>query len=190
MRPLIRQLDRTLCRRLGIFEFSGSPDCVFRARLLPAPHPLAVPGGMVAAGEPVLELHLWNERIPPLPGTGASMAWAARGARLMRTSLNELAQLVSDDRRFAGVAAVGGSTWLFSGDGGLGGSTVLERMGFQVCEHPVRGVTGLSERLYGWALMWSYNPVSACPGRLRSMRRTTFWATREQFLAKHRRRSR
>lgn len=170
---------------MQIVEYSRSPHCVFRARVMPAPRTLTVPGGVVAAGEPVLELHLWNERVPPLPPEGPTVAWAVRGARLMQASFRELAGLMEQDARFEAVAAVGGTNWLFSADGRLGAEAVLERMGFEVSEQPDRGLSGAFERLYGWALMWSYNPVTARPARLRSMRRATFWATREQFLAHH-----
>ena len=76
MRALMRRIDAWMLRVLGIFEFSDDPECVLRLQITRAPHTLCLNGRVVNAGEPVLELHLWNEHIPPLPPSGPDLAWA------------------------------------------------------------------------------------------------------------------
>src|SRR6185295_2051517 len=70
--------DRWLRRRQGIFEFSTHPDCILLAGLKPAAADIALPdGGRVVRGQPILDLHLWNERAPQLPADGPALEWLA-----------------------------------------------------------------------------------------------------------------
>ncbi|UCC64001.1 MAG: hypothetical protein JSV36_02775 [Anaerolineae bacterium] len=65
MRTLIRCFDTLVRRACGVFEFSDDDGCVLRLQLKEAPHTLHLKDCAVEAGQPVLGLHLWNERLPP-----------------------------------------------------------------------------------------------------------------------------
>ncbi len=181
-RFLVRAVDRSLRRRMRVFEYSRNPHCVFRARLTRAAHPLAVPGGSVPAGAPVLELHLWNERVPPLPEHGPDLAWAARSVRLMRDSCRELAERMQTDPVLGNVEAVGGVASLFTASGEHGADGILQRLGFRVSAEA--NDRPLWENLHAWLLVWTFNRNSIRPGRWQRMRRAAFWTTRERFLCR------
>jgi hypothetical protein len=136
----------------------------------------------------VLELHLWNEHVPPLPPAGADLAWAKQGGRLLLRSCRALAQQLERDPRLAQVQAVGGCTSLFVSGRGAGGEKVLRRVGFQASPqpHPLGRTGEHLENLHGWLLMWAFNGASVRHRRLLGMRRTRFWATRDHFLGRHR----
>ncbi len=187
MRPLIRFIDRQLRHRMEVFEYSDRPDCLFRARILEAPEPLPVPDGEIAAGTRVLELHFWNEHMPPLPAHGPSLGWAARGARLVKHSLQDLAGRLESDARFAGVEAIGGSNLLFTTGMGRATDRAFERMGFALSEPPPAGRwQEVGEKIHACMLMWAYNQASLREARWRRMRRGRFWTTRQRFLDQHR----
>ena len=61
MRAFVRSIDRRLRKSFDIFEYSSDDTCIFRARLCHAERTLELPDRIVSAGEPVLELHFWNE---------------------------------------------------------------------------------------------------------------------------------
>ncbi len=186
MRALVRFIDRQLRRRANVFEYSDDERCLFRARLYDTTEPLPVPGGEIAPGTPVLELHFWNEHMPPLPRHGAGLAWATRGLRQIEASLRDLAERLETDPRFASVQAIGGSNLLFS-DLGRGAARAFRRMGFAVSEPPPQGRwRELGEKIHACLLMWTFNQGSLRDRRWRRMRHARFWITRAQFLERHR----
>ncbi|MHB1542767.1 MAG: hypothetical protein ACYCYH_15940, partial [Steroidobacteraceae bacterium] len=86
-------LDRWLRHRLGIYEYSTVPRCLLRAERCSADGPTELADGVrVRAGDPLLRLHLWNERVPPMGPQGPSMAWARRIEQDLAVSLRELAR--------------------------------------------------------------------------------------------------
>lgn len=99
-------LDARLRRRLGIFEYSDDPACVFRASLRPFPGPAHrfADGGAVAAGDPVAELHLWTEHVPRMEGAASPIAWARAMSGALDRSLHLLAQRFPEERFAAPVA--------------------------------------------------------------------------------------
>jgi len=109
---LIRGFDRFLRRAYRVFEFCDDPECVLRLRLSESRRPICLPDGEIPAGSPILEIHLWNEHMPPIPDEGSDIAWASRLQRMLMRSLRAVAKLIRDDPRMAGVRAVGGVTVL------------------------------------------------------------------------------
>lgn len=88
--PAIARLDRELRRQQGIYEYSQSPECIFRAAIVRLDAALELEGGtIVPAGSRVIDLHLWNERIPPKDGS-ASLAWGRTISRRIDCSLAKL----------------------------------------------------------------------------------------------------
>jgi hypothetical protein len=187
VRHLIRKFDRWLRRRMEVFEYSDDPQCIFRVRVAQAPHPLKVPGGKVPAGAKVLEMHFWNEHLPPLSRNGPNMAWAARTARMMVLSCHQLASRLADDPRLGGVEAVGGVTSLFVPGQGSGAERVFTRLGFAAAPQPNRwGPFGeFWENVHAWMLMWAFNAASLRHHTLLRMRRTEFWASTDRFVRIH-----
>ena len=187
MRSAIRGLDRFLRRRMEVFEYSDDPECLFRIRIARASHPLRVPGGVVPAGEQVLEMHFWNEHIPPLSANGPDLAWAAKGARMMIVSCRELAHCLINDPRLVNVQAVGGVTSLFAPGQASGAERVFTRLGFAATPqpNPLGRFGEFWENLHVWMLMWAFNTASLRHHSLLRMRRTEFWASTDRFVRVH-----
>ena len=62
----------------GIRQFTDDPHCVLRIGISPARMPVIMSDGTrVRAGEPIGELHLWNEHIPRYSEHGPDLGWAA-----------------------------------------------------------------------------------------------------------------
>jgi hypothetical protein len=94
-------------RRQAVFEYSRNPACIFRLDISRAPRLLVLRDGTgVGAGGRLARLHFWNEQIPPLPGDGATIAWARRMQRAIAISLDELARYLAEQPGLADVAIV------------------------------------------------------------------------------------
>lgn len=187
MRALIRGLDALLRRATGVYEFSAEPGIILRLQIARAPHALPLPGGEVPAGEPVLLLHLWNERMPPIPRAGPELGWAARTSRQFAYSLRAVAEQMGSSRRLAGIRAVGGVTILFFPGDRSGGERLMRRLGFTLMPWHLRlGRFGeFWENLYSWALLWTYNVASMNQRQLLALRRAEFWMPVDDFLRRY-----
>jgi YkoP domain len=184
MRRVIRTFDAFLSRRLGILPLSSDPACLLRIRFTRSGHAVSLPDGLIPAGASLLELHLWNERVPPIPPAGPDMAWARQTQRMFLGSLRQAARRLGEDPRMAGMEAVTGTTVLVFDADGVARSKLLQGLGFTILPAPSRlGRFGeFWENGYTRALMWTYNPTSVRNLRVLDMRRDEFWMTREMFL--------
>ena len=63
---LIYRLDALLRHFYRIREFTDDPNCLLRLAMKPASTPLSLSDGtMIMPGDPVGELHLWNDHLLP-----------------------------------------------------------------------------------------------------------------------------
>lgn len=188
MRALVRRFDAFLSRVHGIYAFCDEADCLLRLQRIPAPRELRLGGRVVAAGEPVLAIHLHNERIPPLPPAGPNLPWAVLVRRLFLRSLAHVAAEMRRDPRLGDVRAVGNDTTglLTLEDPHDGGARLLERLGFTILPRrtPLGFLGEFCENFYSWVLMWAYNPGSLRGRRFSRLRRTEVWMPAGEFLAK------
>ncbi|MBF6594689.1 MAG: hypothetical protein IVW51_09595 [Thermaceae bacterium] len=186
MRGLIRQFDALLRRIEGVFEFCDDPNCLLRLQLAKARHPLHLEDLEVPKGTPVLELHLWNEHLPPLTDEGPNLLWASRTGHLFVRSLQAVAQTLQQDSRLAGVRAVGGYTALLAKER-LGGVNLMRRLGFQVMPYGSSlGRFGeFWENLYSWWLIWAFNQPSLRQRKLLDLQRAEIWMSVEEFLRRY-----
>lgn len=187
LRDLIRRFDGFLRHRQGVYEFCDAPGCILRIRLARAPHAVDIAGERIPPGAPIVEIHLWNERILPLPPEGASLVWAVRMQRLFAGSLRLLARQMQDDPRLAGAIAIGGVTALLAPADHPGGVRLMEHLGFTV--EPYRSLLGrfgeFWENFYTWWIMWTFNAASLRGRRLVRLQRAEIWMSREKLLDKY-----
>jgi hypothetical protein len=100
-------LDRWLCRRTGIYEFSADPQCLFRLQFVRLDRAVELADGTrVATGSRVLAVHLWNEHVPRMDRRGPTLAWACRAEHAMKRSLAELAGYLSTQPQLWDIAAL------------------------------------------------------------------------------------
>ena len=100
-------LDRRLRRVHQVFEYSDRPDCVFRIQRKPSSSSYVLSDGVaVREGDPVIELHLWNEHLPKMSAARASIGWGSRLNHGFRNSLEELASYLDARPEFDDVEVV------------------------------------------------------------------------------------
>lgn len=187
MKRLIRGFDRFIRWTLGVFEFCAESHCLLRARRTTTPHAVMLPTGVVPAGAPMVELHLWNEHIPPLPPEGPTIAWAIQVRRRLIRSFQELARQLPRDPRLAGAQIIGGVTVLPLAGVHGSGIKLFEQLGFviQPYHSPLGRFGEFWQNLYLWAIMWAFNEPTLARRSLLSLRRCEVWMTIEELVRRY-----
>mgnify|MGYP001828851877 CR=1 FL=1 len=184
MRRLFRLLDAVLHRISGNYAFCDDAGCLLRLRRTPARHAMKLPGTTIHRGEPVLELHVWNQHVPPMPADGASLAWALDVRRMLSQSLQLVAGEMLRDPVLAGIRAVGGDSVMVDLDGTSGSRKLMERLGFTVMAYQgsLSRFTEFWKNLHAWMLMWTYSPASLQHRGPLDLQRSEVWMTSADFL--------
>lgn len=100
-------LDARLRHRHHVLEYSSHPSCIFRLDIAPSARARALCDGTVApVGARIVRLHFWNEHIPPIPQSGATIGWAREMQQAIALSLRELARYLSSRRDLSDVCMV------------------------------------------------------------------------------------
>jgi hypothetical protein len=187
MRFLVWKLDEVIRRCNRVFEFNLDADCLLRLQVTRAPHTLQLPDLTIEANEPVLLIHLWNERLPHTSQGGADLAWARRTLRLFRRSLYLTADYLQDNHQLSEVRAVGGVTILLTSGLHEAGGRFVEEMGFSIIPYSSRlGRFGeFWENFYSWLIIWALNPGSLPNRSLIHLHRSEMWMSRESFLQRY-----
>jgi hypothetical protein len=160
-----RKMDDRRQRRYGIFTFSVDPRCVLRAHLGRSRVDVRLADGTyLLHGDPILELHLWNEQLPPVPENGVSLAWGIEFARRVRLSLRELAEYLEADPILRDVRALHGEIGFIT-QGELARSAALARhLGFDLHAGTVPGWRPWKIRFWrnvgSWWMMSTFSPAS------------------------------
>lgn len=165
-------LDSWLRRRQRVFEFAADPICLFRLQLTTAEHGLRLGDGtVVAPGEPMLALHIWNEHVPPMGADGPDLAWG----RLLGIRVDHSLRLLARHTRehpaeYRHVAAIRADMSLGSEARNRRLGRLAARFGFE----SVRGslsepgpVRRLGENMLMLLLVLASNPAAARPAVLR-----------------------
>ncbi len=187
MRALVRLIDRMLCLTEGVFSFSQAPEIILRLQFRTAPHATTLGEVSISKGAPVLALHVWNERMPKLPQTGADLEWAIGLRRCLIHSFREVARLVQADPHYGSVCAVYGVSALLSDSDHTGGMQMLQRLGFTILPYirPLGRFGLFWENLMSWGIMWTYNDPSLQTRKFWRLQRTEIWMTRADFLHRY-----
>lgn len=161
-------LDRWLRARQGVYEYSDNPSCLFRIQPVQAEAELVLADGTrVAAGDTVLNLHLWNEHIPAIGPEGATLKWARELARGIDLSLRELALHLRWTRALDGVVALRADMRLGTTDQSAQLARIASRYGFVPATGRTDGEAGdaglmqrLAENMFIMLLVLATNPVA------------------------------
>ncbi len=183
VRSLVIWFDHWLSRRNRIFIFNDDPRCIVRLQLRPAPHSILLGDQRIQQGDPILAHHLWNERIPQLPPTGADLAWAAKTLSLYRYSLKLVGREIRQNEALKDVRAIFGITAIFPPPE-HGEFHPMQRLGFCVfpCHSPLGAFGDFWENFYSWVVMWAYNPPSVYHKLFWRLRRSEMWVEKEAFM--------
>ena len=188
-RWIVRHFDALLRHLLGVYEFTQDERCILRLGRGRCRRPIRLADGTaLAPGEPLLTIHLWNERLPPMPAGGADVAWVVRFLRAWDSSLRLLATYWCAHPELAQVRALLGIFALAGGEGMGLQEQHLRTMGFDDVVPPRRGpwqaFAHFWENLYNWVILWTYNPASLHGRRLLRLERCQLWMSRERLMEK------
>ena len=184
LRRSIFGLDAYLRRQHGIIEFTNKSDCILRVAPAIAPQALTLSDGTsIRPGDPLLDLHLWNEHVPAIPPGGVTLRWATAAARCARNSLRALAVETRTGHTPHFVALRGclrfDGRLLQAPFAGCGFDTVVET------PHTAGAwIHELGEACLVAMLLWAFNPAGL--GHAHLMRPCRFiWMSRTRLLERH-----
>lgn len=130
--PLIDKIDLHLRRRLGVVEYSDSPDCLFRLQIARAEYEIQFDDGTtVRKGDRLIDLHFWNEQVPVMPIGGPTLAFARRLETCLQISLIELSRYLRSRADLADVKAIRGDMSLGASGRSKQISRIAEKYGFK-----------------------------------------------------------
>ncbi len=173
LQKFVLGLDDRLRLANQTFEYSQRPDCVFRIQRSRSRTRYRLSDGVeVHEGDPVIELHFWNEHLPKLDAKGGSIGWGSRLNNGYRTSLRELSAYLDARPEFDDFNVI-------SGQMALGGRERTDELVLRMCnvmglervvddhkpsfgEHLQR----FGENILGLMLVMATNPVVARPSML------------------------
>ena len=183
---IIMRMDVSMRRERGVMEFAGASGTILRVAVIPCDVDARLPSGLVVRkGDPIIELHFANERLPQA-GHGAGFGWAARFGRLLVTSFRELAEGLQIDPRLKDAKAIL-ARLAFSGERNRDDSRRFgERFGFECTPTPTpvplaRQFHDFGEDLWLVGLTWVFNPGSL-KGRSVLRLREDLWMSPEQMI--------
>jgi hypothetical protein len=181
----VRSLDFILRFCLGIREFSRRSDCILRASIGHCDSAVLIGGEtLVAKGDPIIELHFWNEHLALCEGPNGLFGWSLCIERRVRLSLMLLADQIAEDDGMAKHDAIRASL-TFS----LGGvERVAERLGFTVIyptrTTPQRVHDYFEGFLIGW-LTWAFHPCSVRTDKRRAPIRVELWMSTHELQRRY-----
>lgn len=179
-RGTIKALDRIPRHILGIHEFSREPGCVLRYSRTRSTTAITMPSGeAVRLGDPILELHFWNDRLGSDRYLRSSPV-VLRSA--FRRSLALLAQQLRSNQHFADIKAV---------------HATLARIPSRSCRvhrpfgcalyvesgSSARWIHDFFENFLVHSLRWAFNPNRAKQRPLR-LRRLELWMAASDLTAR------
>lgn len=187
-RHMVLTVDRTLRKRLGIFEFCQNPDCALRiAQFRTKIHAKFPDGTSIPQGTGVIELHVWNEHVETLLAGKASLVRAKILQREMHRSLQYLARYVRTHPKMADAEIIHARLVMPIGDRLTQFESLAQTYGFSVNVPEAKGLRKLHdyfEDCLVHALVWTFNPHSF--GRKQQpLQRLELWMGRNQLLNRY-----
>jgi hypothetical protein len=99
--------DKYLRRWQGVVEYSTHPQCLFRLEIGRARGQLLLSDGTpLRHSQRVARLHFWNDHIPPVPESGATIRWARQMQHGIAISLRELVGYLASRPDLADVSVI------------------------------------------------------------------------------------
>jgi hypothetical protein len=139
-------------------------------------------GTRVLPGDPVLHLHIWNERIAVLGLAGRNLGWACRVKNRVRISLHQLACCFESDPTFGQYVAVRAEAVVLSESAARRFSQIATRFGLEATD-PERSADW-GHGMLALLLAWACNPAKTIRGGYRPVRRE-FWISAMELRSRY-----
>lgn len=157
LRLCILSLDRRLRRHHGVRAFSPVEGNLLRISTgIAGQHIAFADGTKLCPDDAVIDLHLWNERIPTLGPLRPGLAWASRAKRRIEHSLAVLAAHVETTPSLTACTAIRGEAVFLTGRRAGTLSRIARRLGFEVPTGPRPADPG--HTLLAFALTFACHP--------------------------------
>ena len=178
-------VNSVLRRRSCVFEYSCDPQCILRISVSHLESDVVLRDGTRGlAGDPIIDLHLWNEQVPAMPQQGASIGWARQMHLCFSRSLAELAQYLAIRREHNDISILRANLALAGPEETERMARLISRYGFEPMARsaPVIGMEGahqLGENVLISLMVLAHNAAA--------LRRDTLRRARLQALLSRRR---
>jgi len=193
---LVFGLDDRLRRAHAVVEYSHDPQCIYRLQRGKAEQDFVLSDGTpVYRGEPLINLHVWNEQFPCMGPDGPTLGWGRQISRALDLSLCELADFLAQRPEFDDVAVIRANLILSTANQARQLLRVMGRHGFE--EIPAGATPSFCERLHrsgenilAMLLIMAVNPACAHGNALRWDRAQVFVSRRileQRHSGSHRR---
>jgi hypothetical protein len=149
---------------------------------------LLADGTQVLRGDPIGELHLWNEHLPQVPEDGPDLHWARELYRREECSLSDLAHHMQTCEALRSIQALRGDVPVAGPHHRAAWARTLVRLGFEIAEpEPLRWPARWHQfwaSFLALGLLWAFNPVSL-QGKGWTRQRLRFWMSRGVLLDRY-----
>jgi hypothetical protein len=168
----VEAMDWPLRRRLGVREYTRSPDCILRMQIIRNADDLRlIDGTCLRPGDRIIDLHFWNQQVPLMPGLGATLGWARRMNKDFTLSLHELAHHLAARTDVGDIAAIRAVAALGADARGDKIARILSRFGFETVVQQdapsvMRQIRRLGENILISLMVLAYNPIALRPDTL------------------------
>jgi hypothetical protein len=174
--------DRWLRQRQGVYEYSDDPRCFFRVQRMTAERDVTLDDGTrIRRGTPLLNLHLWNEHVPPFGPNGFGIAWAREATRRVELSMYELARHLKWTRALDDIVAVRGDMRLGTAEQSDQLARIAARFGFEAAGADYEQLTHgalkrFAENVFICMLVLASNPTALRLPVLRRDRKLVYFS--------------
>jgi hypothetical protein len=155
-----------------VSEYTRAPDCILRIQIIRNADDVRLKDGTrLRRGERVIDLHFWNQQVPLMPESGATLGWAKRINHDFERSLQELAHHLAVRSDVDDIVAVRAVAALGADARGSKIGYILSRFGFEIAmqQEPssvTQQIQRLGENILISLMVLSYNAIALRPDTL------------------------
>jgi len=189
-RTLIFAIDTIQRRRHRVYEFESDPHCIFRISRCQSPQDRVLSDGtIIHRGDPILEFHFWNERVPRMGPEGPDLTWGLRFCHDFRYSLRALADYIRNRPDMDDIVAIRGESSFPSTMGWQRYIDLCNRLGFDFSPlpstAPAERLASFFTHLYVWIMIWALSPASLKGRSVIRAERCELWLSCDALLRRY-----